>query len=43
MSGPLKLKNFEMGYLNPKYALDFLLRAQNASKSNASLHLTHSP
>ena len=29
--------------LNPQYALDFLFRAQNASKSIALLHLTHSP
>lgn len=29
--------------LNPQYALDFLFRAQNTSKSIASLHLTHSP
>jgi len=29
--------------LNPKYALDFLLRAQAASKSIALLHLAQSP
>lgn len=29
--------------LNPKYALDFLLRVQTASKSIALLHLAQSP
>jgi len=29
--------------LNPKYALDFLLRVQTAAKSIALLHLAQSP
>jgi len=37
-----KRQNMGMVFFNPKYALDFLLRVQTASKSIALLHLAQS-